>query len=82
MLCISSEVVVGLKREKVSKIKAELFSNYTELTNLKLMIADQSQREHLDNEIINDKSKIELYSIGAIITDMILKINILKYSGG
>jgi hypothetical protein len=58
MVCLSTEIVVGLKKEKISKIKNELLSNYTELTNLKMFIEDESQKEHLNNAIINDKSDI------------------------
>lgn len=58
VVCLSTEIVVGLKKEKTSKIKNELFSNYTELTNLKMFIEDECQKEHLNNAIINDKSEI------------------------
>jgi hypothetical protein len=61
MICLSTEIVIGLKREKLAKIKSELFYNYTELTNLKLFVNDDAQKESLEKTLLNDKS--DTYSL-------------------
>ena len=56
LICITSEVSVGIKNEKISKIKKELIEKYTDNINLLKILSDKSQKKSLQDYINNDCS--------------------------
>jgi len=68
LFCLSSEIVIGFKRERISKVKQELVQNFKDLTLLKEQVTDQAQKEELANSIKNEKQ--DTYSMTVSLFDV------------
>lgn len=61
LICLTSEIVCGYRRSKISQVKKRLKDYYKELSSLRVHVDDNDERRKLDNAIINDKS--DIYSL-------------------
>lgn len=62
-ICISTDIVLGYKKQKIKTAKEELQGNLIELTKLKQTVNDKEQIEYLERAINEDKSDIYNFSI-------------------
>jgi len=68
LFCLSSEIVIGLKRERISRVKAELVKSFKELTMMKETVIDQAQKDELAMSIKNEKA--DTYSMTISLFDV------------
>ena len=62
-VCISTDIVIGYKKEKIKNAKDELKFNIEEIKKMKDGVNDEEQKEFLNKAITDDKSAIYNFSI-------------------
>jgi len=68
MICLTCEIVMGYRKEKVRRIKDEIKNNYKEITKLIEEVKDKSQKERFTKKLNEDKS--EIYSMKISLIDI------------
>lgn len=68
LICLTCEIVMGYRKEKVKRIKEEIKSTYNEITKLLENIKDSTQKDKFTKKLNEDKS--ETYSLKISLIDI------------
>ena len=68
LICLTCEIVMGYRKEKVKKIKEDIKTNYHEITKLLQTSKDQALKEKYTKKLNEDKS--ETYSLKISLIDI------------